>query len=146
MQEYCHVVSPWSAQTQFKLFGTYPLPWDFLVSGNFQSFSGIPIFATQATTSAQVLPSLGRNLTSGTVLIDLVPPFTMFEDRSNQVDVRLTKTVRVGRTRIQGQVDVYNAFNRSSVLTVNTRYGASWLRPIQILPGRIVKFGAQLTF
>ena len=70
----------------------------------------------------------------------------MFEDRSNQVDVRLTKTVRVGRTRIQGQVDVYNALNRSSVLTVNTRYGASWLRPLQILPGRIVKFGAQLTF
>ena len=43
-------------------------------------------------------------------------------------------------------IDLYNALNANSILSLNTRYGSAWLRPIQILDGRIVKFGGQLTF
>jgi hypothetical protein len=29
---------------------------------------------------------------------------------------------------------------------LNTTYGAAWQRPTAILPGRLIKFGAQLDF
>jgi hypothetical protein len=51
-----------------------------------------------------------------------------------------------GRTRVLGIFDIFNALNASPILSDNTRYGASWLQPTEILAARIVKFGAQLTF
>ena len=43
-------------------------------------------------------------------------------------------------TRIEPQFDIYNALNASPVLAVNTNYGAAFLRPTQILAGRLLKF------
>jgi hypothetical protein len=43
-------------------------------------------------------------------------------------------------------MDVYNALNASPLLSINTRYGPSWLTPTEILAGRQFKFGAQLNF
>ena len=54
--------------------------------------------------------------------------------------------LRLRNARVQLQFDVYNALNANSILSLNTRYGSAWLRPIQILDGRIIKFGGQLTF
>jgi hypothetical protein len=41
---------------------------------------------------------------------------------------------------------LYNALNASPVLLLNTTYGPNWEQPTQILPGRLFKFGAQVTF
>jgi hypothetical protein len=149
MQSYCDIVTPWSAQMQFKVLGMYPLPWASQVSANFVSFSGPPEQALRATPSSQIAPSLGRNLAAGpnaTVPIDLIAPETLFEPRINQFDIRLSKTLRIGRTKIEGQFDIYNAFNTSPVLAFNTTYGPSWLKPIQVLDGRLLKFGVQVSF
>jgi outer membrane receptor protein involved in Fe transport len=54
--------------------------------------------------------------------------------------------VKVGRVRLNPSLDLYNLLNASPILGVNTRYGPSWLTPTQILPGRLFKFGAQVTF
>jgi hypothetical protein len=62
------------------------------------------------------------------------------------VDIRLSKAFRVGRARLQGQFDIFNALNASPILAENTRYGLSWLQPTQILGARLFKFGAQLNF
>ena len=43
-------------------------------------------------------------------------------------------------------VDMYNAFNANTILVVNNTYGANWDRPTYVLPGRLLKFGAQVTF
>jgi hypothetical protein len=70
-------------------------------------------------------------------------------DKVNQVDFRLAKTFVLGRTRLQGNFDIYNVFNANPVLIHSTAYGttgANWLRPEAMLPGRLVRFGAQLTF
>lgn len=149
MEGYCRIVTPWSAQRQFKVFGSHPLPLEFQVSANFQSSSGIPITAIYNAPNAVIAPSLGRNLAAGAngiVSIDLIAPQTRWEGRINQLDFRLSKIVRLGRTRLEGQIDLYNALNGSPILSANQQYGPSWLRPIQILDGRIVKFGFQLTF
>jgi len=147
---FCHVVSPWSAQTQVKLAGTYPLPWWGLqTSAMFQNLAGIPIFANYVATNGQILPSLGRNLaagSAGTATIALLVPNTLFEDRLNQFDVRLTKIFHVARARVQGRFDVYNLFNASTVLNEVFTYGPNWRKPSSILGARLVKLGAQLDF
>src|SRR5262249_24038166 len=96
---YCNYSPPWSANMQFKASGIYPLPWWGLqTSFTFQNVSGIPIDDAQrrgsanwAATNADVLPSLGRNLSAGATAtaeaanggIPLIKPGTMFEDRLN---------------------------------------------------------------
>jgi hypothetical protein len=40
--------------------------------------------------------------------------------------------------------DVFNVLNNNAVLAVQTRYGATFLTPQHILPGRFVKIGARL--
>ena len=48
--------------------------------------------------------------------------------------------------RLRASVDLYNMFNVSPVLALNTTYGTAWQRPLQILQGRLVKFGVQVDF
>ena len=144
---YCSYSLPWSAQTQLKLSGVYPLPWWGLqVSGVFQNLPGPVDSATRVYTNAQVAPSLGRSLSSGvngTVSVALLRPFSVFEPRFNQLDLRLAKSVPLGNVRAEVNVDVYNLFNSAAVLAVNGTYGTSWLTPTSILAARLVKFGLQ---
>ena len=142
----CEVAPPF--QTQVKLLGVLPLPWDLQAAATFQSLPGPEITASYTATVAEILPSLGRLTASRGAIsgIPLVAPGTMYTDRLNQVDFRLSKIFTLGRNRIQANVDVYNLFNASSILAQNNTYGASWLRPTRILQGRIVKFGGQLDF
>jgi hypothetical protein len=39
--------------------------------------------------------------------------------------------------------DLYNVFNSNRIIRINTWYGTNWLRPTQILEGRLFKIGAQ---
>ncbi len=144
---FCRVAPPFL--TEVKLSGTYPLPWGLQLSATLQSLPGPPIVATSVMSNAQIAPSLGRNLAAGaagTATVQLVEPGTVFGDRLNQVDFRLTKTVRVNRASIRGMVDLYNLFNVSPVLALNNRYGPAWQQPFIILAGRFAKFGVQVDF
>lgn len=134
--------------TDAKLAVSYPLPWwDLQLSGTLQSSPGPEITANYAAPSATVEGSLGRPLANrGTVTVPLVQPGTLFGERLNQVDLRLAKAVRVSRFTVRGMVDLYNVFNSNAVLALNTTFGPGWQRPLIILPGRFVKFGAQMNF
>ena len=124
------------------------LPYDFQVSAAFQNIPGIPIAASYVASNAEVRPTLGRNLSgsAANVIVDLIPPGTMYEPRITQLDARLTRTFRFGRTRIQTNFDLYNLFNASNVLAMNTRYGPQWLQPSQIMGGRLFKLSGQVNF
>jgi len=63
-----------------------------------------------------------------------------------QLDVRVSKRLQIGRYRVQGNFDSYNALNASSILSINTRYGASWRQPTEILAARTFKLGATFSF
>ncbi len=73
-------------------------------------------------------------------------PATAYEDRIRQLDFRFSRSFQIRKTRLEPQFDIYNALNASPVLAVNTNYGAAFLRPTQILGGRLLKFGFQMTF
>lgn len=145
---YCDVRPPFQAQV--KLNAALALPYGFRTGVTYQNLPGIPIYATYVATNAQIAQSLGRNLAAGargTVAIDLIEPMTQFEDRITQLDVRFSRVFRVqGGRRLEGQFDIYNALNASPILSINTRYGPSWLTPTEILAGRLFKFGIQVDF
>jgi hypothetical protein len=148
-QKTCRVVTPVKGLAQVKLNGTVPLPMGFMASAIFQDLPGPAIDAIYAATTAEALPSLGRNLAGGarTINVPLVMPQTMFEGRIRRLDVRLTKYFQLtNRVRLQANLDAYNALNSSAIQTLNNTFGASWLRPTQILDPRIVQFSGQLTF
>jgi hypothetical protein len=146
--DFCHIETPFLSQV--KLLGAYTLPWAIQVSGTFQNVPGPLIMANAVYTSAQVAGSLGRPLgAASTVTVNVVKPGTLYGERMSQFDVRLAKTIKIGRNRIQGMFDMYNAFNGNAVVAVNNTYGtngATWIVPQRILPARLFKFGVQLTF
>ena len=75
---------------------------------------------------------------------------TLFLDYQKRLDLRLGKTFRMDRYKIQGFADVFNVFNAGTVIRVNETYAASganqWMTPTGILDGRYVRFGLQMSF
>jgi hypothetical protein len=153
----CRQTVPFRAQTQVKINGNYPLPWDIQASLVYQNLPGAPIQATWAVPNSAIAPSLGRNLGSckgaavcnGTVSLAVLTPNAYFEDRLSQTDLRLAKTFRLGRARVQGMFDAYNIFNASTVLAEVTGYSPAsglWSTPTALLGGRLFKLGVQMDF
>jgi hypothetical protein len=141
----CDVTPPF--QPNIKALAVYPLPWWGLqTSATFQSLPGPQITASRSYSSAEVASSLGHNLLNGTAAVPLIKPGTLYAERLYQVDFRASKSIKMPRGRVQVNIDLYNAFNASSILAQNTTYGALWLRPTQILQGRLLKFGGQIDF
>ena len=154
-EAFCHLAPPWSAGTQVKLMAVYPLPWDIQTSAIYQNSPGIPITAQYVVSNAAIVPSLGRNLGScrgaatcnANVTVDLIPPNVLFEPRLQQLDLRFSRMIRLGgNRRVRADIDVYNVFNASNVLSMNTTYGSVWQDVRQILGGRLVRLGGQINF
>ena len=78
--------------------------------------------------------------------IPLGLPWTLFEDRINQLDLRGLKAFRIRGARVEGTIDLFNVFNTAAVLNEITVVGSAFRQPTQILQGRMVKFGAKFIF
>jgi hypothetical protein len=142
------VVTPFSAQTQVKAHGVFPLPAGFVTSFAFQNLAGPTYNATYTATAAEII-GLGRPLSGGATTVQNIPlvaPQTLFEDRVTRLDLRLSHSFQVQRVRVQLNLDAYNALNANSVRAVNSTYGSAWTRPQQILDPRILQVGGQLSF
>ncbi|MBI4885616.1 MAG: TonB-dependent receptor [Acidobacteria bacterium] len=154
-EAFCHLAPPWSAGAQIKLIAVYPLPWSIQTSAIYQNSPGIPLTAQYVASNAAIVPSLGRNLGScrgaatcnGNITVDLIPPTVLFEPRLQQLDLRFSRIVRLGATRrLRGDLDIYNVFNASNVISMNTTYGSGWRDVRQILGGRLLRLGGQFDF
>ena len=152
---HCRQEKPFKANLQLKLHGSVPLPGDLSLAAVFQSVAGPDILADYSASNADISPSLGRNLAGGkkSVLVPLIEPYTLFEDRRNQLDVRLSKALNFGdTTTVRLNLDAFNAFNSGAILGSNPRFGGSWGRPqpVQtnsaILDGRLFEVSADVTF
>ena len=161
----CRATIPFGAQTQVKLHASYPLPYDFTVSAIFQNIGGPGIEANWSAPNSEISPSLGRDLAacrgaavcSARVTIPIIEPYTEWEDRRNQIDMRITKRFAVGSggAFLRANLDIYNLLNGSSILGVNHRYSpssAAWLRPIAVLnteaylAGRFIQVSGDFEF
>jgi hypothetical protein len=143
---FCDVNPP--MQTQIKASVVYPLPWWGLqTSAAYQSLEGPEITANWAA-PASAVTGLNRPLSGGvrTVTVPLLSQGTVYGERLNQLDFRITRNIRVKGARIQPQLDLYNMLNDNAVYGQNNTYGSAWLRPTQVLVGRLVKFGLQINY
>jgi hypothetical protein len=145
-QLYCHIDGAFI--TTLKLMGSYTIPRvDVQVSAALQSLPGPEIAANYTATNAVVAPSLGRNLAGGAanVTVNLVEPRSFYGERLNQLDLRIGKILRLGRSRWTAGVDLYNALNSNAVITESTAF-ATWRQPQSILNARFAKVGMQVNF
>jgi hypothetical protein len=143
----CHVAEPFL--TQVKGLASYTIPKiDLQVSGTVQSIPGSVLNANYVVSSAVVAQTLGRPLSGGAanVTINLLNPGQMYNQRINEVDFRVAKVLRYGRTRTTVGLDLFNAFNADTVLGVNQTYGPAWLTPTSIIQARFAKISAQVDF
>ena len=144
---WCRIVEPFL--TSFRGLATYVVPKvDLQVSGTWRSDAGDELRADYVVTNAIAAPSLGRNLSSGNVTVNLIPRGTLYGSRKNNFDIRVAKILRFGSTRTQVGVDIYNLMNSDAVTTYNNGYSptGAWLTPTAIAPARYARLNLQLDF
>ncbi len=70
----------------------------------------------------------------------------MFGDRIDQLDIRIGKILRFGRTRTNLNLDIVNALNSNDNLAYSPTFGATWPAPTNVLTARLFRLSAQLDF
>jgi hypothetical protein len=120
---------------------------DVQLSATFSTRPGVSLSANQIYTSSQVQDSLGRPLAVvPNVTVNLLAPNTMFGDRIDQLDVRIGKLLRIGRTRATVSVDIVNALNSNDNLGYSPTFSATWPAPTSVLTARLFRVSAGLDF
>jgi len=155
----CH--QEYGYRPDFKLFGSYTLPFDIVFSGSYQysrgvqggSVGGNAVLATWAVPNATIQSSLGRALSAGaaTKIISLIEPGTNYgTENLSQLDLRASKRIRLDKLRFRVDFDAYNIFNSDWPFTVSNTFStaanSNWLRPTNVLQARFFKIGAQFDF
>ncbi|HEY3159580.1 MAG TPA: hypothetical protein VGJ78_11505, partial [Vicinamibacterales bacterium] len=146
---YCRDVAPFL--TQIRGLATYTIPKiGVQVSGTWANNPGNDLAANYVVSNATVKNSLGRDLSNSApnVTVNLIPPNIFFADRRNNLDFRVSKILRYGRTRTQVGLDIYNATNTDVVTSFNETFvpGGTWLTPTGIQPARYVRANVQIDF
>ena len=158
--QFCDVASGWLVTVGG--LAAYVVPKiDLQVSATLQSrpFAGanFPGVAAQSLAAnwlvlnPQIIAALGRPL-SGNVqsaFVNIVEPGTLYGDRINQVDLRVSKILRFGGRRANVGVDIFNLFNTNAVYQYAQTYagnGATWLQPSSLVTARFAKLSVQVDF
>jgi hypothetical protein len=122
-----HVYRDWS----FKAHGTYAGPWGLLVTPLIRHQSGQAFGRT-----------LVARLNYGTIRVLAEPVGTRRQDHITLVDVRVERALpfRAGR-RLTTFVEVFNVLNANPEQNISWETGATFLRPLVIVPPRIARLG-----
>ena len=146
-KRFCRVVAPFA--TQFKGLMSYTIPKITVqVSSTIQSLPGPSLAANLVVSSPTVAQTFGRPLSgnASSVTVNLIPPQTVFGDRINQVDFRIAKLLRFGRSRAQVGVDIFNVMNSNVPSGYLQTFGATWLRPTAVMDARFARISGQIDF
>jgi hypothetical protein len=120
----------------YKIVGRYNLPWDVGVSGSWKVQSGQQYgrtvsvaFPGDSTQTVRVEPITANRFPTVSIL-----------------DFRLDKSFHLGRYgRLTGMVDVFNALNAGTVISLRTTT-VNFKEVTEILDPRIVRFGLRFEF
>jgi hypothetical protein len=148
---FCHQTFPY--RPDVKLVGSTTLPADVVIAGTYQFTQGPNLLAQWTATNAALAAAgstLGRPLVSTTKTINIIEPGSIYGDPLNQLDLRASKRFRVNRMTFRVDADLYNVFNSNWVYRVNNTFSlastSQWLRPVDVLQGRLFKLGGQFSF
>jgi outer membrane receptor protein involved in Fe transport len=121
-----------------RLSGAYVFPFDIQLSANFEHRSG-------ATWARQVSVGGGQQIPSLTVRVE--PIGTRRLPNLNTLNLRAEKSFRLATgQRIAVRLNVYNALNVNTVLSVNSLSGSAFERPTSIAAPRLAELGLTYTF
>lgn len=126
------VFNVWSA----KMLGTVQLPYQMRMAATVRQQSGLPYGRTFDT-----------SLNYGTVRV-LAEPMGTFRQRNVVItDVRLEKAFSLGGpVQVSSVLDLFNLFNSNAEERISWNSGASYLRPLQVIPPRVARVSFRLTF
>jgi hypothetical protein len=137
----------------FKLTGSYLLPWDIQFGGNVRAQSGQPFTRTISITG---LPQAVNGFT-----VNAEPRGSYTLPWIASADVRLGKIFRFGANEVEGDLDVYNVTNSNAVFNVRATTGkvtvtdfttnqpvsiSQFNSPTGVLGPRIVRVGITYKF
>jgi carboxypeptidase family protein len=125
----------------FKFAGSYPLVWGVQLGAMLQSYAGNPLMVNWSV-PANLFPG-GR---TQSVTVNLVPPGSKYLDRWNQLDLSFRKVFKIGKYRVDGAMDMFNALNSNVVLSENQNFGATLGQPQAVLQGRLLRVSTQIKF
>jgi hypothetical protein len=118
---------------QVKINGTWETPWwDVKLTPILRHGSGQAYGRTF---------QFGFNYGTQTVLAE--PLGTRRQDNVTLVDLRAEKAIRFGARSLSGFIDIFNMFNANPEQNITWSSGTSFLRPSNIVPPRLVRFGAK---
>src|SRR5262249_54460102 len=154
-----------------KVAGSVPVKFGITLSGSLQSTRGIAIGTAPSTTATTTPPNsasfavgattrypsncpapcpagasvVGPSLPVTALPVQQAPYLVNVADRINQLDVKASKTVRMGRVSISPSIEAFNLLNPDQVVSyVSTSYAtSSYLRPNSIVQGRIIGLALQ---
>jgi carboxypeptidase family protein len=163
-------------RTDFKLAGSYPLPFGLEASADFTSYPGmggtgnavngvepdkvLPInWDITRTTRYTEADCVGRPCTPGALVIPglvqtslvlpLVPAGVVRQaERQNQLNFGLRKLFRMGGYEWAVELNLFNALNADTIVSeVSDRFGtAAYAVPALVLPGRLPRLAVRLNW
>jgi hypothetical protein len=148
---YCHVDTPFL--TRVTGLGSYTLPrLGVQLSGTFTNNPGPLITANYIASNALVTQFLGRGLAGGTATstlsFNILNPnggLDSYGVRYNQLDLRLAKLFRIGGSRANVNIGVFNITNGAAVQAYSAAFG-TFKQPQVVQIGRFVRFGGNFDF
>ncbi len=124
---------PWT----FKMSGSYTFAHNIQLAGKWEGRAGVPL--------TRRLTVSGLNQGTETVYVaqrgtDRPESVTAF------VDLSLSWTKNIGRSRVEPMVQIFNIMNKETVLNQQTLVGSTWSSPTRYLSPRIIRIGIKWTF
>jgi Carboxypeptidase regulatory-like domain len=143
----------------FKLLGSYTLPFDVILSGTYQFVRGVqtggaaPSIQATWTGMPASATTLGRGFSQNatTKSVNLIAVGADYGPNNlSQLDLRLSKRIKVDNVRFRIDGDFYNVFNSDWPFTVTSTFSTAatgaWLRPTNVLQARFFKIGVHFDF
>ena len=121
-----------------RISGSYELPYGIRFGANYQIRSGRPFARTHLFTGGSTISS---------IVLNAEPFGSRTLPNIHIVDLRAEKTINIGAgKRVITRANLFNALNGSTVTSLNTRSGATFLRPGAIIRPRIAELSASFSF
>jgi len=125
-------------ERQFKVSGSYVLPFNVLLSANYLYNRGAPQARQVLFTGGQVIRS---------IVLNVEPLGSLRLPSTNLLDLRFGKRVSLGGSRtLELKADMFNLMNLNPVTGRNLRSGTTYLLPSAVLLPRIIQLGSTFSF
>ena len=129
----------------FRMSGSYRAPGDVQIAGSLVSNTGYPLVSTYSVTRA-LATAAGVALTRSSQTVFLSDRGDERYPNVTLIDLRISRVFRFGTRRIEPTFDIFNLGNASTITTLTTGVGSTYMIPSAIVSPRIMKVGFNINF